>query len=323
MKGNPMKSLTLILTLALLLCIAGSAQAGSVLDFDGDGRTDYAVVRNQSDQLFWYIQQSTLGFRALQFGIVGDRAVPADYDGDNKWDIAVWRPGIPSYFYILRSQTNSFQAIAWGSEEDDPYQTQDFDGDGLADPTIVRVNPADGMYTWYTLGSVMGSRATLFGEGDDLNLRGDFDGDGKADIAIYTQRMAFDCFVILYSSNNSVNYVFFGSRATDVAVPADFDFDGKTDVAVWRGSTTAADAGTWYWRRSSDGGFQSYVFGLNLNVDLPVPGNYSGPGATNMAVWRRGAPSIFHVLQGGQNFSQMPFGNNGDTVLAYTLQARF
>jgi hypothetical protein len=42
------------------------------LDFDGDNKTDYAVVRNSAGTLFWYLQRSTSGFAGQQWGVTGD-----------------------------------------------------------------------------------------------------------------------------------------------------------------------------------------------------------------------------------------------------------
>ncbi len=41
-------------------------------DYDGDGRADYAVYRNG----VWYLQQTTNGFTAVQFGILSDLTIP-------------------------------------------------------------------------------------------------------------------------------------------------------------------------------------------------------------------------------------------------------
>jgi uncharacterized delta-60 repeat protein len=44
-------------------------------DYDGDGRADIAVFRDGT----WFIQQSTAGFKAVQFGITGDQPAPSAY----------------------------------------------------------------------------------------------------------------------------------------------------------------------------------------------------------------------------------------------------
>jgi hypothetical protein len=44
-------------------------------DYDGDGRDDLAVYRNGT----WFLNRSTAGFAAPNFGLGTDRAVPKSY----------------------------------------------------------------------------------------------------------------------------------------------------------------------------------------------------------------------------------------------------
>lgn len=117
--------LTLTFTLLITCFSFSQAQGGNraaILDFDGDGISDYAIVRygpvptGGTLKLVWYINGSTTGPRGVQWGLDGMQIIPADYDGDGKWDIAVWDgrgpEGSPAYFHIWRSSDNTYQRIA-------------------------------------------------------------------------------------------------------------------------------------------------------------------------------------------------------------------
>ncbi|MEO6391188.1 MAG: reprolysin-like metallopeptidase [Pyrinomonadaceae bacterium] len=286
-------------------------------DFDGDSKADYVVTRNAGGTINWYLQQSTAGFRGAAWGAAGDSFVPGDYDGDGKWDLAIWRAG---NFYILQSATNTLRGLGWGTAGDDPNVTQDFDGDGKADPSVTR--NVGGALTYYLLRSTAGFSAVTFGtSATDTPIRGDFDGDGKADIASYRATAnPTNTFRVLRSSDGVTQTHGFGLPTVDFVVPADFDGDQKTDFAVWRGKTGAGDGG-WYWVRSSDGGLGSAGFGV-AGVDVPVPADYDGDGRTDLAVWRSGASATFYTLGSTSGFSAFSFGTTGDVAPAFSLQAR-
>jgi uncharacterized delta-60 repeat protein len=100
-----------------------NAQAPS--DFDGDGRSDVSVFR-PSDSV-WYLNQSTNGFSATQFGLSTDKITPADFDGDGKTDIAVYRDGT---WYWLNSYDNNFQTRQFGIASDIPVPADYYTGGG-------------------------------------------------------------------------------------------------------------------------------------------------------------------------------------------------
>ncbi|MBC7911850.1 MAG: hypothetical protein H7Y30_15190, partial [Pyrinomonadaceae bacterium] len=141
--------------------VGGPNLPRAVLDFDGDNKTDYAVVRGAGGSLTWYLQQSTAGFSGQGWGSPGDAFVPGDYDGDLKWDLAVWRAGSPANFYILNSLTNTLRVEAFGTSGDSPLTSQDFDGDGKCDPAVTR--NTGGSVTWYILRSSLGFTGVTFG----------------------------------------------------------------------------------------------------------------------------------------------------------------
>ncbi len=98
-------------------------------DYDGDGRTDFAVVREgstPSSNLVWYILNSSDGsIRVSFFGTTGsDLNTQADYDGDGKTDIAVWRDSNGTFYYES-SLNGSFGGVQWGAPNDYPVASYD------------------------------------------------------------------------------------------------------------------------------------------------------------------------------------------------------
>ena len=264
-----------------------------LFDFDGDGKTDYAVFRAESGA--WYkINSSNGNSDGRLFGLSTDLIVPADYDGDGKTDLAVWRPS-DGYWYILKSTVNEVRLEQFGDKGDIPVAA-DFDGDGKADLAVFR--PSTGV--WYILQSRDGFRAVQFGISMDVPLVGDFDGDGKADIAVY--RPSEGTWYILPSAGG-FSAVTFGA-AEDIPVPGDYDGDGKTDVAVFRPSN-----GTWYVLGTTQG-FYGTQFGSN--EDYPVPGDYDGDGKTDVAVYRPSAGYWYVLTSSNQSFKSQLYGAKDD-----------
>ena len=94
-------------------------------DYDGDGKTDIAVVREGATNLAWYVLGSTAGFSATTFGLTtSDLNVQNDYDGDGKTDVAVWRDS-EGKFYVLSSLNGGVIAVQWGSPSDFPIASYD------------------------------------------------------------------------------------------------------------------------------------------------------------------------------------------------------
>lgn len=259
-------------------------------DFDGDGKADISVYRPAGGS--WYLQQSSAGFTAANFGLPTDRIVPADYDGDGRTDIAVFREGI---WYLLRSQSG-FTAVQFGIAGDVP-QAGDYTGDGRADLTVFR--PANGV--WYTLDLTNNQwSAVSFGLPEDKPVAADYDGDTKMDFAVY--RPSSGAWYLL-QSRAGFGALPFGI-ASDIPVPADYDGDGKTDVAVFR-------EGVWYFLRSKDG-FTAAHFGLS--ADKPVPADYDGDGSADIAVYRNG---IWYLRESVAGFKAIQFGLPGDTPIPF------
>ena len=286
-----------------------------IMDFDGDGRTDFTAIQNNAGGMIWHNQRSTLGYSALSFGIFSDDVpVPNDFDGDGRTDIAVWRSSTGT-FYVFKSFNNTVQTFQFGLTGDNPNISQDFDGDNKTDFAVTRAQGAS--LIWYIQGSNAGFSAIQFGINTDKPVRGDYDGDGKADLAVF--RPSTGTWWIRRSTNpNNFLAVQFG-LATDKVVPGDYDGDGKTDIAVWRNTD-----GVWYYLNSSTGSYNAFAFGLS--GDLPTPGDYDGDGRTDFAVWRTGANpnlnGIFYVQRSTNGFTAFAWGNSTMKIPANSMQSQ-
>jgi subtilisin-like proprotein convertase family protein len=262
-------------------------QAGATgrrFDFDGDGRADLSVYRGGN----WYLQQSTAGFTAAQFGLASDKIVPGDYDGDRKADLAVYRDGS---WYLLQSTDGAFRAVQFGSAGDTPVPA-DYNGDGRDELAVYRAG------SWYTLDLTNNQTGGVqFGVATDKPVVGDYDGDGKTDFAVYRPS---DGTWYLLRSQAGFTGVQFGI-AGDKPVVGDYDGDGKADQAVYR-------SGNWYVNRSSDGQFAATQFGIS--TDTPTPADYDGDGKTDLAVFRDGN---WYLLRSSDGFAAAQFGITTDT----------
>jgi len=270
------------------------AATHTVSDFDGDGKTDPAILRNENNLAVWYSKPAA-GLSVQQFGLATDKFVPADFDGDGKTDPTVFRNG---GWWIFKTGTNAVSFDQFGTTGDTPV-SGDFDGDGKADLCIVR----SGIW-WIKKSSDNSVSAQQWGNSTDKPLAGDFDGDGKADLAIY--RSSLSEWWISRSSNGTFISLQFGVPG-DVPVPADFDGDHSTNIAVFRPSE-----GRWYTSTDANNNYYGSVY-WGISTDIPVPGDYDGDGKADVAVYRNGVWYIRNSSNSSLNVQY--FGLSSDTAV--------
>lgn len=241
------------------------------LDFDADGKADFAIYRPSEGN--WYILNSASGaLSVVRFGAAGDKPVPADYDGDGRADVAVYRPST-GVWYRLFSSTGGFDAVSFGLSTDIPTPN-DYDGDDRDDISVFR--PSDGI--WYRLNSGDGSfGAFQFGLSGDKPQAGDYDGDGVGDFSVY--RPSDSRWYVRSSIDGSYKVSLVGYYDGDLGTPVDFDGDNRNDLVYFQDFT-----GSWYGARSASG------IGIYLRWgstgDVPVPNDYDGDGRDDFGVWR-------------------------------------
>lgn len=302
------------------------APTQNFVDFDGNGRTDFAVVRNTGGgpggQITWFYALNGVGTTsAFQWGISTDAFVPTDYDGDGKTDIAIWRAGDPGQaaFYILQSNGFTLRIETFGQTGDNPRVVGDYDGDGAADVAVYRggLNSGDPS-TWFYRGTLNNPAGNVtyipWGQNGDFPAPGDYDGDGKGDFVIQRNAGGGQANFWMLNSGGSTSVITFGTP-TDVIVPGDYDGDGKTDIATTR---NVGGAIQWHYLSSQNSTINYATFGTSA-TDFHTQGDYDGDGKTDFAVWRPSVlpgESAFWFLGSTSGAVSVPFGQNGDYPVA-------
>ncbi len=305
--------LPLILALAAALINAG-VPSQHVVDMNGDGRTDWTVVRGaggpngQITWFTWYNGQSS--GQTDVWGIETDSFVPGNYDADTKTDVAVWRPGAAgsAIWYILQSTTGTLRAEYFGLSSDDPSVVGDYNGDGVDDIAVYRSGAAAGDPSyWFWRATPNGPYAGVqWGQNGDFPAPGDYDGDGKNDFVVQRNGGGGQArFWRLFAAGFSDSVAF--GFSTDVIVPGDYDGDLKTDIAVVR---TNAPSLTWFVLPSTGSPLIQMQFG-DTSTDFLTQGDYDGDGKTDIAVWRSNS-GIFYVNNSATGLQEFDWGQNGD-----------
>jgi hypothetical protein len=281
------------------------APTSRFVDFDGDNRTDYTVVRSASatTQSTWWINSAGVTGSSVAWGLgVGfsssnDKATPADFDGDGKTDIAVWRFGLTSPgFWILQSSDGTVRFEPFGALNDDTSIVDDYDGDGKADPAVYRAGASGTFFYRGSLNNPSGNITYVpWGTTGDRALPGDFDGDGKADFHVVRDSggLAQHWTLLTGGGTRTVQY----GLTNDKFLTGDFDADGRTDVAAVRANGVNYD---WYVLRSATASTLSVQWG-NPATDFLTPGDYDGDNRTDFAVWRSGGGAASFYIKGSSS----------------------
>lgn len=229
-------------------------------DFDGDGDSDLSVYKVEPWGGMWYIQ----GQSSSSWGDSDSVPVPGDYDGDGAMDVAVYKAGT---WYVKDQFVDT-----WGDSNSVPVPG-DYDGDGDTDLAVFKVEAWGAM--WY----IKDQASQVWGNSNSIPVPGDYDGDGSTDVAVFDDGT-------WYVKDQFMDY---WGDSSSIPVPADYDGDGMTDLAVFR---FEGSEGMWYIQGQDMVSFGSRVdtcgFGWGNSNSIPVPGDYDGDSATDVAVYNAG-----------------------------------
>ncbi|HUR98392.1 MAG TPA: FG-GAP-like repeat-containing protein [Pyrinomonadaceae bacterium] len=275
-------------------------QANTILDSDGDGRTDATTFR-QSTNTFWVRNSLTGEFRTYTLGTgAGDIFLnnSADFDGDGRGDMLLIKLDANSQatWSILQSGTNTVRNVFWGAftvAAGDTLAMADYDGDGTEDVAVFRRSTGD---WWYIESSTGLAKVEHWGTTNDFPCVGDYDGDGKADLTAVRVEAGQRVWYIRNSSTGAMRREIFGSSVTDGVfffAPFDMDGDSKQDIAVNR---IVANQRQFHYLRSSDGQYVQTTWGLT--TDTALFGDFDGDGKTDLVARRNvGGTFEWNILQ--------------------------
>ncbi len=225
--------------------------AGSVGDFNGDGKLDLAVVNFGDWNIYVLLGNGDGTFqaaRSVYFASGGGfpwYVVTADFNGDGKLDLAVSNYGDNSFSVLLGNGDGTFQPPRTLPIGTHPalVAVGDFNGDGKPDLAISSV----GDNTVSVLlgngdGTFLAPQVTPVGLNPWYFAVGDFNGDGKLDLAVADYGCPLDC---TSSPSNTVTVLLGNGNGTFLPGPSltvgngpagvavgDFNGDGKPDLAV-------------------------------------------------------------------------------------------
>lgn len=235
---------------ATVLVVSDSKQ---VVDFDGDGKSDLAVI-----------QTALSPSRELNNKIL--------LGGDI---LARERQKIWSHDYQKLLMLRSGRGFVAFPKDVQQAQTS-VKKTSIRNLFAMQAIEDMGGYTWMIRQSNDGSTLIYnLGNAGDVFVPADYDGDGKWDPAVWTPSTA--TFTIINTSTQTPVTYSLGNRASDPTVVGDYDGDGNADPAVYNKST-----GLWSYlggANHTDLVTQTWVPG-----GIPAPGDYNGDGKYDFAI---------------------------------------
>lgn len=304
-----------------------------ICDFDGDGRTDLAVMRrNADDSATLFVNQSGSGqLFAVPNGTGMTLPAIGDFDGDRKADPAYYIPylrsptGVEYGMWVITNSASNYVASThiWGERVDVPIPL-DRDGDGRSDLGNFRSTTGD----WWFQDVASGAQTRLtWGQIFDIPVPGRYEkpsggssaNEGALNVAVWRpleeSGSIYGNFYIYPrdpSTGNAIVVPFgltdaylaqFGGRDTPAA--GDADGDGYDDPIVYREIPVTNTLEAYLCQRSVDPTCVNPVR-VPLNPQAiggdPMTGDLDGDGRVDPAVFSRATGAWSYALS-SQNYA--------------------
>ncbi|MDO9106287.1 MAG: FG-GAP-like repeat-containing protein [Methylovulum sp.] len=268
-------------------------------DFDGDGKTDYAIFRPANGR--WWIRYATGVTKSYPWGKRGDIPAPADITGDGRAELIVFRPSNGTWYIRSWNPLKAYRPISWGQNGDIPVPL-DYNGDGKAELTVYRRRADDlSQSHWYIRNWDKTSTDIIWGEVSDTPMARDMDGDGRDDLVIF--RGTTGEWWLRYSGPETSRTIAWGQWGD---IPLTYrDSASRWNIAVWRPSDS-----TFYAQNIHTGKTGSVQWGQP--GDVPRFGDTDGNGWDEYIIWRPGTGVWWNRNTG----TQVQWGLPGDMAIA-------
>lgn len=280
--------------------IATPACRRTYADFDGNGLSDFTLLRAAGSDIEWTIRPNlgtTEGTdQSFQFGSSTDFLLELDYDGDGIADPAIWRTGAVGEFLIRRSSRpgGAPLSVPLGTTGDDPIQSGDYNGDGRDDLAVFReTTVGSGPRTLIIRDAASGATRQIDlgvgSQGSAFVIAGyDHTGDFRADVAYQTAdpgNTTLGLITILNGANGAFLQSFNLGTSSDFLIPGNMTGNYIADVTVRRTLSGVREHTT----RDVFAGATGAVVTFGITGDASLVGDFDGDGLQDYAVWRPSA----------------------------------
>jgi len=307
-------------------------------DFDGDGKSDYAVVTDASAPLLSNDNESkVLSLPRNPIPLRKNNEMMRFIRLDKKPSNEPVHPrtteggSIQARWIIRQSGTNTTDNSIVLGTFDDFFVPSDFDGDGKWDAAVFTPGTSSPNSGVFTVRRSSDSSVVTYNLGKDTSdpfVVGDYDGDGRADPAVFDSDTGVWSYLGGATHTTPVTQSYGqggGFFNLDYPVPGDFNGDGKHDFGVMR-------------RGLADPGQARFLISYNdgsVNIASPdistifgqfsyaiVPGDYDGDSKTDIGqVNLQGTQTMWRVLQSSDSVTVTRLF--GSPATDYTIQGDY